>query len=72
VPPASAPDPVLCPLCGEANRCARERERATGEPQGPCWCTALDFSADLLAHVPVAAQRLACICESCARRARAA
>lgn len=56
-----------CPLCGGDNRCAMEVERETGVKQGPCWCTQVDFSADLLARVPPEAQRKACICAACAR-----
>lgn len=66
-----APDPRLCPLCGQTNSCAEEVARATGQPQGPCWCTQVDFGADLLARVPPESQRLACICEACARKAEA-
>lgn len=44
-----------------------EIERETGVKQGPCWCTQVDFGADLLARVPPDAQRKACICEACAR-----
>jgi hypothetical protein len=44
-----------------------EAESASGEPQGPCWCTRVDFSADLLARVPPAAKDRACICARCAR-----
>ncbi|NML42160.1 cysteine-rich CWC family protein [Ramlibacter sp. G-1-2-2] len=66
-----APDPSSCPLCGQANRCAEEIARATGQAQGPCWCTQVDFGADLLARVPPEARRLACICEACARKAAA-
>jgi hypothetical protein len=44
-----------------------ERERETGKAQGPCWCTQVDFDADVLARVPQPAQRLACICAACAR-----
>jgi hypothetical protein len=58
-----------CPLCGKPNRCAMEVEKATGEKQPPCWCTQVDFSADLLAKVPREQQRLACICAECARSA---
>jgi hypothetical protein len=57
-----------CPLCGQANRCAMEVERTTGQKQPPCWCTQVDFSADLLARVPADRQRLACICADCARK----
>ena len=45
-----------------------EIERETGVKQGPCWCTAIDFNADLLARVPHEAQRKACICVACASR----
>jgi len=54
-------------LCGQPNRCANEIERATGVKQEACWCTQVEFSADLLARVPQAARRLACICARCAR-----
>jgi len=64
---SQAVDPTRCPLCGEANQCAMEVQRATGTPQPPCWCTQVDFSADLLAQVPAQAQGKACICERCAR-----
>ena len=56
-----------CPLCGQGNQCAMEVEKATGEKQPPCWCTKVDFSADLLARVPEEARGTACICEACAR-----
>lgn len=46
-----------------------EVQRATGTPQPPCWCTQVDFGADLLARVPAEAQRLSCICPACARGA---
>jgi hypothetical protein len=58
--------PDLCPLCGGGNACAEEQRRLTGQPQGPCWCTQVDFGADLLARVPAEAQRKACICAACA------
>jgi hypothetical protein len=45
-----------------------ERERATGVKQEACWCTQVDFGADLLARVPPEAQRRACICPACAGR----
>jgi hypothetical protein len=44
-----------------------EQALASGQPQPPCWCTQVDFSAELLARVPPAAQGLVCICEACAR-----
>ena len=63
---ATGPDPSRCPLCGESNRCAIEIERETGQAQPPCWCMAADFSEALLARVPAAQRRLACICARCA------
>ena len=69
--PPSLPDPVLCPLCGQPNRCAMEVQRATGEAQPPCWCTKVDFPADRLARVPAQARRIACICAACAREGKA-
>jgi Cysteine-rich CWC len=62
-------DPTRCPICGQPNRCANEIARATGVAQPPCWCATVDFSGELLAQVPAAAARLACICQACATRA---
>ena len=64
--PAERPDPSRCPLCGESNRCAMEVARETGQAQPACWCMAADFSADLLARVPLGQRRMACICARCA------
>jgi hypothetical protein len=47
-------------------------ERETGVKQDHCWCTEASFSPELLARVPPEAQRLVCICPSCAAGARAA
>ncbi|HEY8049878.1 MAG TPA: cysteine-rich CWC family protein [Ramlibacter sp.] len=58
--------PDCCPLCGQPNGCAMELERATGEQQPPCWCTRVEFSADLLARVPLEAKDRACLCPACA------
>ncbi len=63
---ATLPSPVLCPICGEPNECAMEIEKTTGEKQPPCWCTRVDFTADLLARVPMEARNLSCICNRCA------
>ena len=65
--PASL-DASRCPLCGEANRCAMEVERETGQKQPPCWCmaAAYTFSPELLATVPQDQRGLACICARCA------
>ena len=67
---APAVNPTVCPLCGQANQCAMELEKATGQPQGPCWCTQVDFSADLLSHIPTPARGVACVCAACAGTGR--
>jgi Cysteine-rich CWC len=73
VPTATAtPDATRCPLCGKANLCAMEVERATGAKQEACWCTQVDFTAELLAELPTEAENLACICAACADRNNAA
>ena len=64
-----SPDPSRCPLCGQANQCAMEVQKATGQPQPPCWCTQVDFSEALLARIPPESRRLACVCAACARAA---
>jgi hypothetical protein len=69
---AAGPDPSRCPLCGEANRCAMEIERETGQPQPPCWCMRADFDRALLARVRADMRGLACICARCAATAAAA
>ena len=66
---APAPDPSACPLCGQPNRCAMELEHETGVKQSPCWCTQVDFSAELLSRIPPESRSVACICPDCARRA---
>jgi hypothetical protein len=47
-----------------------EVARETRMPQPPCWCTQVDFGVELLARVPMAAQRLACVCAACTRQAK--
>lgn len=61
---SSRPTPDVCPLCGQANVCSMATQ---ADPNAPCWCRALTFSADLLARVPEAQRGLSCICEACAR-----
>jgi hypothetical protein len=65
-------DPKLCPLCGQPNLCAMEIEQVTGVKPEACWCTHLDFNAELLAQVPAEAESVACICAACAGKPRAA
>lgn len=48
-----------------------EIERETGVKQEACWCTQMDFTADLLAAVPASARDKACICAACAGAAAA-
>ena len=59
-------DTAHCPLCGEANRCAMEVERETGQAQPPCWCMAADFSLAPLDTLPPALRGQVCICARCA------
>ena len=59
-----AVDPCLCPLCGQPNACAMASPGAA--PSGPCWCTRVHFSVDLLKRVPEASKNKACICAACA------
>jgi len=60
-------DPCVCPLCGQANRCAMESP--PGPSPEPCWCNRIHFSAALLQSLPEAAKGKACICQACAQKA---
>jgi hypothetical protein len=60
-------DPTLCPLCGQANECAMEVERATGVMQPPCWCSQVKFEAALLSRIPEHTRGKACVCPECGR-----
>jgi hypothetical protein len=71
-PNTPAINPILCPLCGQANQCAMEVELATGIKQAPCWCSQTSFAAELLDKVPPEARGKACICSVCAAAAAAA
>jgi hypothetical protein len=53
---------VTCPLCGEPNDC---QLATTDSYKGPCWCVRETFPPDLLARVPEAARRVACVCRRC-------
>jgi len=63
---ATEVNPANCPLCGQANRCAMELEKETGQPQPPCWCTTVEFDREVLARIAPASQGVACICAACA------
>jgi hypothetical protein len=65
-------NPTYCPLCGQANQCAMEVERASGQKQPPCWCTQVDFNRELLESLPAESRGLACICRACATQPTAA
>ena len=70
IPSAMTPpalDPCRCPLCGQPNACAMTMTMTTpGQAaSGPCWCTLVQFSADLLKQVPEAARNKVCICTAC-------
>ncbi|MEO7392767.1 MAG: cysteine-rich CWC family protein [Ramlibacter sp.] len=70
VPDTSTVDASRCPLCGAANACAMEVQRATGTSQPPCWCLEANFSRELIERVPTAARDQACICAACAAAGR--
>ncbi|MBP6221573.1 MAG: cysteine-rich CWC family protein [Limnohabitans sp.] len=69
-----AVDPCRCPLCGQSNACAMATPATTvgvgATAPGPCWCTRVHFSADVLTQVPEAARNKACICAACARASK--
>jgi hypothetical protein len=46
-----------------------ETERATGVPQGACWCMQAYFGPDLLARIPQSARGMSCVCAACAHDA---
>jgi len=69
LPAPAGADPTRCPLCGGDNRCALEIERATGQPQPPCWCVDTAFPPGLLDTLPPDAQGVACVCAACVRAA---
>ena len=58
-------DPCRCPLCGQPNACAMATPTTEAAAPGPCWCTLVQFSAELLKKVPEAARHKACIGAAC-------
>lgn len=60
-------DKARCPLCGTANQCIIQSGGT-----GKCWCSEVDFSAELLARVPDDAKLKVCICRACAEAAATA
>ncbi len=63
-------DPCCCPLCGQPNACAMATPKIGAETTAPCWCTLVEFSADLLKQVPEAARNKACICAACVAKSQ--
>jgi Cysteine-rich CWC len=45
-----------------------EVAKVSGQAAAKCWCANVSFSPELLAKVPAAAQRKACICQACATK----
>ncbi|WP_374592391.1 cysteine-rich CWC family protein [Aquabacterium sp.] len=59
----------LCPICGQPNQCARAAQPDhSAEPDGACWCQAVQFAPDALSRVPTAQRGLSCICARCATK----
>ena len=58
-------DPCRCPLGGQPNACAMTTPNTGAAASSPCWCTLVQFSADLLKQVPEAVRNKACICAAC-------
>ncbi|WP_409420716.1 cysteine-rich CWC family protein [Pseudaeromonas sp. ZJS20] len=67
---AITPDPLRCPLCGQANGCVN---LGTADVSQSCWCNdpAIRFPAALLARIPTAYRGKACVCKSCASQFQA-
>ena len=51
-------DPSRCPFCGHDNRCAAASD-------SPCWCFNTAVPGELLALLPQAQRRKACVCFAC-------
>lgn len=59
-------DPARCPLCGDANDCARVEDPNAKE----CWCATQRIAPELLARVPAPAVGCTCICRRCVEAAQ--
>ncbi len=67
----AAPDPTLCPVCGQANSCALAQGASSAgtaaEGTGPaCWCREVAIRPEALARIPLRALDIACLCPRCA------
>lgn len=54
-------DVLVCPLCGEANRCSY----AAGHPHSECWCNRATFPEGVFDRIPAEQRRKSCICQRC-------
>uniref|UniRef100_UPI00403F0304 cysteine-rich CWC family protein n=1 Tax=Paenibacillus sp. FSL K6-1122 TaxID=2954512 RepID=UPI00403F0304 len=54
-------DVLVCPLCGEANRCSY----AAGHPHSECWCNRATFPEGVFDRIPPEQRRKSCICQRC-------
>ncbi|MCE2570366.1 cysteine-rich CWC family protein [Motilimonas eburnea] len=59
------PDPLVCPLCGQANACVNLAEKDVAKS---CWCNDpnIRFPQELLGQIPAEKRRKACVCRACA------
>ncbi|MBR9829438.1 MAG: cysteine-rich CWC family protein [Oceanospirillales bacterium] len=58
-------DPLVCPLCRQENACVNLSSQDVDQS---CWCNdpSIQFPEALLAQIPDALRRKACVCRSCA------
>ncbi|MDQ0171067.1 cysteine-rich CWC family protein [Paenibacillus tundrae] len=54
-------NPLVCPLCGEANGCSY----AAGAPHSECWCNQAVFPEGVFDRIPTEQRRKSCICQTC-------
>lgn len=61
----ATPDPLICPLCGQANACLN---LGAADVDRSCWCNdpAISFPESLLSRIPPEKRRKACVCRQCA------
>lgn len=57
------PDPSLCPLCGQSNRCTQSDPALEGQP---CWCFSTHIERNALERIPPELIDRACLCPRCA------
>ncbi len=64
--PALDPNAITCPICGRENQCAV----TIGQDPSNCWCFAPEITVGeaVVAAVPLAKRRTACVCADCISR----